>query len=147
MTHHIQVLRDEKMRKRKHNTQTITQYYHRSVFDLYVANSQIHKAGMGVFTQQFIPKDTIIDEYYGDVYEISHSPSRYFFEIEEGLGIDAFNLPRCYMAMINDTYGTNHSYNCEFIVNTRRVFVKSLTTIEPGQELFISYGDQYWTIH
>jgi SET domain-containing protein len=138
------------MKHKKKNTSikcTTPLYYHKSTFNLFIANSKVHNAGLGVFTRELIPKDTIIDEYCGDVYEISHSPSRYFFEIEEGLGIDAFNLPRCYMAMINDTYGTNHSYNCEFIVDNRRVFVKALTIIQPDQELFISYGDQYWTTH
>lgn len=123
-------------------------YYHKSTFNLYISKSNVHNAGLGVFTRELIPKDSIIDEYYGDVYEISHSPSRYYFEIEEGVGIDAFHLPRCYMAMINDAYGSSHTVNCEFIINksVKRVFVKALNAIEPGQELYISYGDEYWTI-
>lgn len=124
-------------------------YYHKSVFDLYIANSTIANAGLGVFTRELIHKNTVIDEYYGDVYEISHSPSRYYFEIEQGVGIDAFNLPRCYMAMINDAYGSNYTVNCEFVIDksARRVFIKASTEIHPEQELFISYGDQYWSIY
>lgn len=132
------------MKKKKHTT---THYYHTSSFDLYIAKSQVHKAGLGVFTRQTIPKGVIVDEYYGELYEISHSPSRYFFEIKEGLGIDAFNFPRCYMAMVNDAYGTNYIYNCEFVVDDKRVTVRSLTLIEPNEELFISYGDQYWSTY
>lgn len=140
-------MKDRKMKNKKHHTQSLTQYYHTSPFELFIQQSQVPKAGMGVFTRQIIPKDTIIDEYYGELYAISHSPSRYFFEIEEGLGIDAFNFPRCYMAMINDIYDSQHKHNCEFIVDSKRVFVKSTSLIQPEQELFVSYGDQYWTIH
>jgi hypothetical protein len=114
---------------------------------LTIASSNIPNAGKGVFTNDFIPANTIIDEYYGDVYEISYSSSRYFLEITPTCGIDAFNFPRCYMAMINDTYGTSHKTNCTFVIDqgARRAFIQSTVDILPQNELYISYGDEYWS--
>jgi uncharacterized protein len=120
--------------------------YHTSSYSLSIATSNIPNAGKGVFTNEFIPKDTIIDEYHGDVYEISFASSRYFLEITPGCGIDAFNYPRCYMAMVNDVHGTNYKVNCMFVIDieTRRAFIKSITDIHAQCELYVSYGNEYW---
>jgi len=122
------------------------EYFHHSSFNLYINKSNIEDAGSGVFTHDEIPTDTIIDEYVGELYEINICPSRYFIEIEKGVGIDAFDFPRCYMAMVNDTYGTHEKINCEFVIDVkeRRVFIKSIAAISPGEELYVSYGNQYW---
>jgi uncharacterized protein len=135
-----------KKRQSKQIASITPQYYHKSKYELYVAQSIIPNAGMGVFTKETIQKDNIIDEYFGDVYEINFSPSKYYFEIDKGIGIDAFNFPRCYMAMINDVYGTMYKINCEFVSDkiTLRVFIKAISTIQPNEELYISYGDYYW---
>ena len=121
-------------------------HYHTSSFLLTIAPSIIKNAGQGVFTNDFIPANTIIDEYYGDVHEITYSSSRYFLEITSTCGIDAFNFPRCYMAMINDTYGTEYKTNCTFVIDqsARRAFIQSTVDIMPESELYISYGDEYW---
>lgn len=121
-------------------------FYHTSQYSLTLAKSIIPNAGKGVFTNEFIPKDSIIDEYYGDVYEISYSSSRYFLEITPNCGIDAFNYPRCYMAMINDVYGTPHEVNCAFVIDkdNRRAFIQSVKDIYAMNELYVSYGDDYW---
>lgn len=121
-------------------------YYHTSTFSLSIKSSIIPKAGQGVFTNDFIPANTIIDEYYGDVHYISFSSSRYFLEITPTCGIDAFNYPRCYMAMINDTHGTSYKTNCTFIIDqeNERAFIKSTQDIQPNSELYVSYGDEYW---
>ena len=131
--------------KQKHSTPQES-FYHTSLYSLNIAPSNIPNAGKGVFTREFIPKDTIIDEYYGDVYEISYASSRYFLEVTSGCGIDAFNFPRCYMAMINDVHGTSHEVNCMFIIDKekRRAYVKSITDVPAKSELYIEYGDEYW---
>ena len=83
-----------------------------------------------------------------------------------------FNLflcgpPRCYMDMLNDanfkpinknkskgkskrkqiTISNNFSNNCTFITDEENLTVSiySITDIEPESELFISYGDSYWS--
>ncbi len=135
-------------RKKKTKTNNVQQYYHTSPFDIYIETSQIPNAGYGVYTKEFIPEGSVVDEYYGELYEIQHSPSRYYLEIDKGVGIDAFNYPRCYMAMINDTYGTGHTINCEFVCDkeARRAYIRCLKDIQPNTELFVSYGNAYWGI-
>jgi hypothetical protein len=137
-------------RRKKENNKALTPqqptHYHTSSFSLTIASSNISNAGKGVFTNDFIPANTIIDEYYGDVHDISYSSSRYFLEITPTCGIDAFNFPRCYMAMVNDTYGTSRETNCTFVIDqcARRAFIQSTVDILPQSELYISYGDEYW---
>lgn len=129
-------------------TQNIS-FYHTSTFSLTIKQSQIPNAGQGVFTNDFIPSNTIIDEYRGDVHYISFSSSRYFLEITPTCGIDAFNYPRCYMAMINDVHGTDFKTNCTFIIDqeNEKAFIQSTADIPPHSELFVIYGDEYWKEH
>ena len=42
------------------------QLYHRSTYDLFIDKSSIVNSGLGVFTKNFIPKNSLIDEYYGE---------------------------------------------------------------------------------
>jgi hypothetical protein len=133
-------------------------YYHKSLFDLFISTSNIKNSGLGVFTKDFIPSHRKIDEYYGE-YTTCLPGGEYFFRIDEEGGINAIDLPRCYMGMLNDAAYrpkskrglrkfTEHSFinNCYFKSNidTKIVEVYSLVDIEPFSELFISYGKDYW---
>ncbi len=145
-------------------------YYHNSPYNLYLAKSQIPDAGLGVFTKDFIPAGTYIDEYYGDVY--SFNPGGFYvLEVKADYYIDATNYPRCYMGMINDCefiakkiikkkkrkinitpdayYDKNNNklvINCKFIKNPEeeKTYVFSISDITSDSELFISYGPNYW---
>lgn len=135
--------------------------YHNSSFDLFIKDSNSVNAGYGVFTHDFIPKDNFIDYYTGDIYDYV-TGGTYYFQINDQYGIDAFNLPRCYMAMINDAdfnlsvIGKKkrnripiinaYSNNCEFRINEDelQVMIYSMEDIEIDSELFISYGPDYW---
>jgi hypothetical protein len=90
------------MSKNKSGYSHNEKYYHKSHFNLYISKSGIHNAGSGVFTKDFIEKDSLIDEYYGD-YNESLPGGEYFFRIDEEGGINAIDMPRCYMAMLNDS--------------------------------------------
>ena len=145
-------------------------YVYNSSYQLLIASSQIPNGGLGVFTRENIPAGSMIDEYTGTVYS-SKNDSSYVFEVRPDYYIDADDLPRCYMAMVNDcSYipkriiqrrkrwinitpkayyskkGQKLVVNCEFVVNEAagRVFIHSLVDIPAGDELFISYGDDYW---
>ena len=133
-------------------------YYHKSNFDLYIGPSEIPNAGLGVFTRNSIPSGTYIDDYYGELVEYI-CPGEYSFQIEDTLFINAENLPRCYMAMLNDAsyFPTSkralkrfrpHGLmnNCVFRVNTKesRVCIYSIVDILPDTELLVCYGDHYW---
>jgi hypothetical protein len=137
------------MRKKNKNKKYIyieptPSYFHRSTFNLEIKDSNIANAGFGVFTKDFIPKDALIDGYFGDF--MTFSNSKYYFCIKDGVGINAINYPRCYMAMINDAHQTTFTNNCRFEVdtNTNTVTVWSKVDIQPGEELLISYGKDYW---
>ena len=145
-------------------------YYHSSPFNLYIAESQIPSAGLGVFTRSFIPSGTRIDEYKGDLCNRSYGGS-YALHIDSHTLVDAQDLPRCYMAMINDCsfipkqyirkkkrkidvtpavyYGTSGmalEINCEFVIDAveKKAYVHSICDIQPNSELFVSYGPDYW---
>jgi hypothetical protein len=115
-------------------------------------------AGYGVFTDEFIPSNKLIDEYVGTKYTRNYGGG-YTVEVNESCYIDASEFPRCYMAMINDgnfkhkmkgkknkniIHPLSPEINCEFKINDERVFVYSIKDIPPNQELFISYGNFYW---
>ena len=117
-------------------------YYNHSCFSLEIKKSQIKDAGKGVFTLDFIPNETMIDVYTGNRYP--YPMSFYFISICDSYGIDAGSFPRCYMAMINDSFGSLFKDNCEFRIKDDNVYVYSLRDIYPEEELFVSYGDEYW---
>ena len=100
----------------------IPSYYHTSPYTLDIRASTIKNAGLGVFARKDIPAGVYIDAYTGDL--LSIPTSRYYFQIDEGIGIDAGSYPRCYMAMLNDGFEKN---NCMFRVDneTKHVSVWS----------------------
>jgi SET domain-containing protein len=142
------------------------EYYHKSNFNLYLKESQLKNSGFGVFTNNFIPANTYIDEYFGD--HMSITGGSYVLKISTNNYIDAFNFPRCYMAMLNDAsyvpkkiikkknkrinITPDGNYidnillvnNCKFVYENNRGYVYSINDIYPNEELFISYGTDYW---
>ena len=117
-------------------------YFHNSAFCLEIKQSQINGAGMGVYTLDFIPNHSFIDYYIGDF--CKYPLSKYFIEIDHNFGIDAGQFPRCYMAMINDSHNSEFTNNCEIRINDNNVEIWSIINILIGEELFISYGNEYW---
>jgi len=147
----LQELKVQKKAEKIHND-----YYNSSDFELYIDDSQIKGAGLGVFTEDDIPQDTIIDEYRGELIEsFEQVDNDYYYQLIEpnketgqnGLGVDALKLPRCYMAMINDaTLDKKYENNCMFEddIENKKVYVITTRDIKAGEELFVSYGDSYW---
>jgi hypothetical protein len=121
------------------------EYYHNSIFNLNIIKSLIDNAGNGVFTQDYIPNNTFIDCYEGDI-KYFVKTGEYYFGINDNIGIDAFAYPRCYMAMINDSRGSIFNNNCDFKVDEKELIVEiwSIRDIKDGEELFINYGQEYW---
>jgi hypothetical protein len=131
-------------------------FYNDGPFNLYITHSQLPDSGLGVYTDDFIPENTIIGEYTGElVKSYNLETNDYFYELVEaneasgvmGVGIDSSKLPRCYMAMINDAqFSKTYTNNCVFEgdIEEEKVYVVSTRDIEPEEELFVSYGEGYW---
>jgi hypothetical protein len=119
------------------------EYYHNSKYNLKIHNSNIKLAGKGVFTEEPIPINSFIDFYTGDSY-YNVKCGMYFVEISDIYGINAIAFPRCYMAMINDAYNSQYTNNCEIRIENDNIEIWSLRNIEKGEELFFSYGNEYW---
>jgi SET domain-containing protein len=124
-------------------------YYNNSQYKLKIDISTIKNAGNGVFALEPIAKNKFIGYYEGDV--IFHIQcGSYYISINDDCGINAVCYPRCYMAMINDTYRTDYKYNCEFVINennsdyNKKVEIWSISDININDELFIDYGNNYW---
>jgi uncharacterized protein len=106
--------------------------------------SNVH--GRGVFATILLPKDSVIIEYKGEIIDWEeairrhpHDPNQpnhtFYFDTNNGLVIDGRvkgNLARW----------INHACkpNCEADEINGRVFIKALTDIKAGQELFYNYG-------
>jgi hypothetical protein len=121
------------------------EYYHNSRYNLYIKKSLIEDAGYGLFTNDFIPNNTFIDYYEGEIKYFCKT-GKYFIEINNDVGIDAFNFPRCYMAMINDSKGSVFNNNTYFKINSTNLVIEvwSIKDIDKDEELFIDYGSEYW---
>lgn len=86
-------------------------YYNNGNFLLYITNSNIKIAGLGVFAGEFIKKYDIIGTYSG---KNKCNDGDYTYIKSNGKVIDASEFPRCYTAMINDSIGTEFYNNCIF---------------------------------
>ena len=144
-------------------------YYHTSKFNLYLAQSQVANSGLGVYTRDFIPANTLVDEYYGT--ETKFGGGSYVLHIKPGCNIDALGFPRCFMGMINDAsyvpkkiirkkkkkinktpdanYDVNNNKlinNCEFMIDKEncKAYIHTICDLNSGTELFVSYGPDYW---
>ena len=116
-----------------------------------VRRSRIH--GKGVFALRTIPKRTIVIEYtgvrishkeadrlYGD--EQANSPHTMLFTVNDKIVIDATRKG-------NSARWINHSCtpNCETIDEEDHIFIETLHTIRPGEELCYDYNLQLGERH
>jgi len=116
-----------------------------------VRRSRIH--GKGVFALRTIPKRTIVIEYTG--MRISHkeadrlfgeeqenSPHTMLFTVNDKIVIDATRKG-------NSARWINHSCtpNCETIDEQDHIFIETLRTIRPGEELSYDYNLQLGERH
>ena len=108
-----------------------------------VRNSKIH--GRGVYASRRIRKGTRIIEYVGDRITHEEADARYdskpeddghtfLFVVDDDLCIDAG-------VGGNAARFINHKCdaNCETIIESRRVFIEAIRTIQPGEELGYDY--------
>jgi hypothetical protein len=142
----IKKKKDEIDKKKEEILTEEEKYYNNSKYNLVLKESTIKNAGLGVFTLEKILSKEFVG-YYDGIKKTRKKSGLYYFEINNKIGIDAEKYPRCYMAMINDIYNTNNKVNCEFILDEKKQLVEiwSIIDIDENSELFISYGNDYWS--
>ena len=126
-------------------------YYNNTKFILDIKPSNIKNSGNGLFSLQNIPNETMIGYYIGDILYGNNKVTDYSFQISKKYFIDAKEFPRCYIAMINDAKNSQFVNNCEFRIiekklkKNNKICLYSIKDIKRSDELFASYGDEYWT--
>lgn len=114
-----------------------------------VRDSDIH--GRGVYASTFIPKETRIIEYIGELIDKAESEKRALSQHAKSLesgdaAVYIFTLSKNYDIDGNVPWNTarliNHSCNpnCEAWIVGRRIYIYSLRDINKGEELSFDYG-------
>lgn len=103
------------------------------------------RTGLGLFTEQDIPKGARIVEYTGrpvSEKEQYTSRSKYLFETGKDKMING-NIKK------NKARYINHSCkpNCEADIRNQRIFIFAKKNIKSGEELNYDYGDEYFNRH
>lgn len=121
------------------------EYIYNTDFKLEIKKSNIKDAGLGVFSKEFIQKNTLLGEYIGEKkHQNDFSYGLYCLQLKSEYSIDAFNYPRTIFAMINDSRFSDFTYNCKFITYENKAEVWAIRDININDELYLNYGDGYW---
>jgi SET domain-containing protein len=122
---------------------------------LVVQLSTLPFAGKGLFTKVFITKGTLIVEYKGKITTWKKINSNknfngYVYYINRNHVIDAKSSKKWLGRYANDAKGLNKlkskQNNCCYTNIDNRVFIKAIKNIRAGEELFVSYGKEYWDV-
>lgn len=102
-------------------------------------------AGLGLWTEDAIPKNRFVIEYWGKIIsdkKADEISGKYIFGLENDKNIAG-------AARKNIARYVNHSCrpNCEAIMEGTRVFIRSIKKIKPGDELTYNYGKSYFDAH
>ena len=118
---------------------------------LTVKKSNIPNSGNGLFATTDIKKDDTIAEFEGDILtpdevdELSDIEKYYLVDVDGYLSLFSRG---CHAAYANDAEGLGDSgyKNNSFIEmdDDNRAYLTALRDIKSGEEIFTSYGDEYW---
>lgn len=102
-------------------------------------------SGRGLFALERIPKGAFVIEYLGrpaTPKQMIENRGKYLFWTSATTMIDG-NIPQ------NTARFINHSCapNCEVVVRRRRIYIFSRRAIQPGEELYYDYGEEYFKLH
>jgi len=97
-----------------------------------------------------IPPGAMLCYYYGHLHDF-HSAQRlqdrsYLMMVRDDILVDPGPLPHIRARYINDPLNEGF-VNCKFVPECYRSAVVATRIISPGEELFASYGDGYWSQH
>lgn len=124
-------------------------HVHMRVHDgLRVAASTVARAGCGLFAARDFARGEHLADYTGDELLIRHDRDGgpYCLSLTQRRAIDAARTNTGYGRWANDPRGTDHGPNAEFVINPARGTgrLRATTSVRKGDEIFVSYGRQYW---
>ncbi len=123
--------------------------------NLIIKKSGLPKAGKGLFTKIDIPKGTRVVEYKGRIQpwrEVKDQDgiNGYLMYINRNIVINGLAAVKTLARYANDAGGLVRlegiRNNSEFISEGKRCFIESTRNIKAGEEIFASYGREYWTL-
>jgi hypothetical protein len=120
----------------------------RSLDGLRVTKSKVAGAGNGLFAARDFAVGEHLADYTGDELIIRQDGDGgpYCLALTRNRAIDAAPTNTGYGRWANDPRGSGHGPNAEFVVNPARGTgrLRATRRIRRGDEIFVSYGAQYW---
>lgn len=128
---------------------------------LYINVSQIPKSGNGLFTAIDIYKDEVIAIFKGEILtdlqaklRAKKGHDKYFINMVDGSIMDSMHTV-CFAKYANDADGFSKSAQPGLIKNSAKitldedsnVCITATRNIKSNQEIFCSYGKNYWKKH
>jgi len=122
---------------------------------LIVKKSKLPDAGKGLFTRINISKGTRIVEYKGRIQpwrEVKEQDgiNGYLMYINRNVVINALPAPKTRGRYANDARGLVRiegvRNNSEYVSEGKRCFIEATRNIKAGEEIFVNYGREYWTL-
>ncbi|MEY4930786.1 MAG: hypothetical protein RI909_1510, partial [Bacteroidota bacterium] len=122
---------------------------------LVVKKSRLPDAGKGLFTKVDIPKGSRMAEYKGRIQpwrEVKDEDgiNGYLMYINRNVVINGLRALKTLARYANDAGGLVRiegiRNNAEFVSEGRRCFIEATRNIKAGEEIFASYGREYWTL-
>ena len=122
---------------------------------LKVKPSTLPGCGKGLFTKVFIPKGMMITEHTGKITSMKEADKEdrdnaYLFYVARNHVIDAKGDKKMLARYANDATGFTRvpgfKNNAQYVVEDKRVFIVAKKDIQPGEEIFVGYGKQYWDV-
>lgn len=117
---------------------------------LYIKQSQIPNAGLGLFTAIKLQKGDIIATFHGEVLTSTetlqrqaHHLDHYFMNLPNGRTLDCKNIEG-FAKMANDHINTSFTCNAIITMYENQVVLVAAKTIPINEEIFTSYGKNYW---
>lgn len=122
---------------------------------LIIKPSQLPNSGMGLFTKTDIPKGSRTIEYTGrrkkwkDVKHLD-GHNGYLLRLSRTTAIDAKPKRSGLGRYTNDAMGISRipglRNNAEYLIYGNRVFIEATRNIRKGEEIFVSYGMEFWAL-
>lgn len=124
---------------------------------LEIKKSKIPGAGKGLFTTKLIKRGERVIEYTGEVITWKECQERnekkdgfgaYYFYISDKKCIDAEHVLDSLARYANDAAGfvriPGVRNNCRYEVIKNRAYIIASRNLNPGDEIFVAYGKEYW---